>query len=193
MSGARRRAIFLDRDGVINRSVVRDGRPYPPATVEELDIPPDVPPALERARAAGFLLIGASNQPDVARGITPREAVDAINHRILERTPLLDILVCCHDDRDGCDCRKPLPGMLTRAAAAYGIDLGRSYMVGDRWRDVEAGRRAGCTTIWIDCGYREDWPVAPPDHTVRSLSEAIDWVLRTAAQRGEAETHEDAG
>lgn len=189
MSGGSRRAIFLDRDGVINRAVVRDGKPHPPATLAELDIPADVPPALRAASSAGFVLIGVTNQPDVARGLVTQDVVDAIHRRILETTPLVDILVCTHDDRDRCDCRKPLPGMLLRAAERYGIDLRASYMVGDRWRDVEAGRRAGCTTVWIDRGYHEAWPVAAPDHAVASLPEAVEWILRSAQRK---ESHEDA-
>ena len=121
----------------------------------------------------GYLLIGATNQPDVARGTQTREAVEAINRRLMEALPLLEILVCCHDDRDQCDCRKPQPGMLLRAAARHGIDLSRSFIIGDRWRDIEAGRRAGCCTIWIDYNYKETWPVAAPDFTVCSLAEAV--------------------
>ena len=109
----------------------------------------------------------------MARGTQTREAVEAINQRLMEALPLLEILVCCHDDRDHCDCRKPQPGMLLRAAARHGIDLSRSFMIGDRWRDIEAGRRAGCCTIWIDYNYKETWPVAAPDFTVCSLAEAV--------------------
>jgi D-glycero-D-manno-heptose 1,7-bisphosphate phosphatase len=176
---ATRRAIFLDRDGVLNRAVVRDGKPYPPANLGELDIPAAVPGALQLAKNAGFVLIGVTNQPDVARKTTARETVEAINREILQSLPLVEIRVCYHDDRDGCDCRKPKPGLLLQAAAEHQIDLRRSCMIGDRWRDVEAGRRAGCHTIWIDCGYREHWPVAPPDQTVRSLTEAIQYVIET--------------
>jgi D-glycero-D-manno-heptose 1,7-bisphosphate phosphatase len=173
-----KRAIFLDRDGVLDRAVVRDGKPYPPASVEELDVPAEVPAALRLAKDAGFLLIGVTNQPDVARGTTARETVEAINRKLLESLPLVEIRACYHDDRDGCDCRKPLPGMLLQAAAEHQIDLSRSYMIGDRWRDVEAGRRAGCRTIWIDCGYSEGWPVAAPDIRVQSLKEAIQHIIK---------------
>ena len=173
------RAIFFDRDGVLNRAVVRDGKPYPPANVSELDIPEDVPAVLESVRKLGFVLIGVSNQPDVARGTTPREAVEAINRKLLESVPLAEMLVCYHDDCDRCECRKPLPGLLLEGAAKYQVDLASSFMIGDRWRDVEAGRRAGCTTIWIDYGYSEKWPVAAPDHTVKSLAEAIEYVVQT--------------
>lgn len=166
-----RRAVFLDRDGVINRARVVEGRPYPPRALAELDILPGVAEALQALRGAGFLLIVATNQPDVARGATLRAEVDAINARLMELLALDDIRVCFHDSVDGCECRKPRPGLLADAARDYAIDLARSYMVGDRWRDIEAGRRAGCTTLFIDYGYAEKRP-EHCDYTVRSLPEA---------------------
>jgi D-glycero-D-manno-heptose 1,7-bisphosphate phosphatase len=129
-------------------------------------------------KAAGFLLIGVTNQPDVARGTQRREVVEAINAALLATLPLADILVCYHDDRDRCDCRKPLPGLLLQAASRYGVTLSASIMIGDRWRDVEAGRRAGCRTVLLDCGYAERKAKSPPDCTIRSLSEAAAWILQ---------------
>jgi len=166
-----RRAVFLDRDGVINRARVVEGSPYPPRTLAELEILPGVAEALQALREAGFLLIVATNQPDVARGTALRADVNAINGRLMELLALDDIRVCFHDSADGCDCRKPSPGLLTDAAGDYAIDLARSYMVGDRWRDIEAGRRAGCTTLFIDYGYAEQRP-EHCDYTVKSMAEA---------------------
>jgi D-glycero-D-manno-heptose 1,7-bisphosphate phosphatase len=182
VSAAPRRAAFLDRDGVLNRAAVRDGKP--PASLAELEILPDVPDALHALKAAGFLLIGATNQPDVARGIQRRDVVEAINAKLCATLPLDDLLVCYHDDRDDCACRKPRPGLLLEAAAKHGIDLAASYMIGDRWRDVGAGRGAGCATIWIDRGYTEPWPEGcASDHTVASLAEAAAWVIAHALRR----------
>ena len=184
MSAALRRATFLDRDGVLNRATVRDGKPYPPASRAEVEILPDVPDALHSLKAAGFLLIGATNQPDVARGTQRRDVVEAINAKLCATLPLDDLLVCYHDDRDDCDCRKPRPGLLLAAAAKHGIELAASYMIGDRWRDVGAGRAAGCATIWIDRGYTEAWPEGcAPDHTVASLAEAAAWIIAHAQRR----------
>lgn len=166
-----RRAVFLDRDGVINRARVVEGRPYPPRALAELEILPGVAEALQELRNAGFLLIVATNQPDVARGATLRAEVDAINGRLMELLTLDDIRVCFHDSADGCECRKPRPGLLAGAARDYAIDLARSYMVGDRWRDIEAGRQAGCTTLFIDYGYAEKRP-EHYDYSVKSLAEA---------------------
>lgn len=170
------RAVFLDRDGVINRAQVRDGKPYPPATLAELDILPDVPAALAALKRAGFLLIVVTNQPDVARGTQRRETVDAMHARLTAALPIDAFRVCDHDDGDGCACRKPKPGMLLDAARDYGIAPERSFLVGDRWRDVEAGRRAGCSTVFVDRGYDEPRP-EHPDATVGSLQEAADWIL----------------
>ncbi len=172
------RAVFLDRDGVLNRAIVREGKPYPPRSLAESQILPDARDTLTALKAAGFLLIGVTNQPDVARGTQRREVVEAINAALLAALPLADILVCYHDDRDNCDCRKPLPGLLLQAASKYGVTLSASIMIGDRWRDVEAGRRAGCRTVLLDYGYEERKAESPPDCTVRLLSEAAAWILQ---------------
>ena len=178
VTNVHRRAVFLDRDGVLNRAIVREGKPYPPRSVAELQIMPDALEALTALKAAGFLLIGITNQPDVARGLQRREVVETINAALLATLPLTDIFVCYHDDRDHCDCRKPLPGLLLQAARKYGVTLSDSIMIGDRWRDVEAGRRAGCGTVLLDYGYAERQAENPPDCTVDSLSEAAVWILR---------------
>ena len=178
-----KRAVFLDRDGVLNRAVVRDGRPYPPATLEVFEILPGVPEAVRRLHNAGFLLIGATNQPDVARGTQRREVVEAMNGRLLADTPITAILVCYEDGED-CPRRKPNPGLLLEAAATYSIDLAASFMVGDRWRDVEAGRRAGCRTVFLERNYTERRPDPPADYTTADLPAAADWILSQTRTRG---------
>jgi D-sedoheptulose 7-phosphate isomerase len=175
-------AVFLDRDGVINRALVRDGKPYAPAAMEELDIPPEVPEALRALKAHGYKLLVVTNQPDVGRGKQSRQTLDEIHQDLRQKLPLDDILVCCHTDEDKCDCRKPLPGMLLEAASKHEIDLSSSFMVGDRWRDVEAGYNAGCKTILIDYGYAERLPDHDPDVRVKSLREAADWIIRSTPQ-----------
>ena len=178
-SGGKRRAVFLDRDGVINRAFVRDGKPFPPPTPQELEILPGVPEALHNLKSHGYELLVVTNQPDVGRGKQSRQALDAIHQSLLKSLPLDDILVCCHTDQDKCDCRKPLPGMLLEAARKHNIDLSASFMVGDRWRDIEAGHNAGCKTILIDYGYSERPPDRVPDLRVGSLREAADWIIRS--------------
>lgn len=171
-----RRAVFLDRDGVINRAVVRDGKPYPPANLAEMEILPGVLDALVALHNAEFMLIVVTNQPDVARGTTPMAVVEEINNYLTSCLPIDEFRTCYHDSSDGCDCRKPLPGGIIAAANKHGIDLGESYMVGDRWRDIEAGQRAGCKTIFIDYGYDEKQPESV-NYRVMSLKEASQFIL----------------
>ena len=172
-----RKAVFLDRDGVLNRAVIREGKPYPPIGVEEMEILSGVPEALSALKAAGFFLVVVTNQPDVARGKTPRALVDSMNARLNNELPLDEIRCCFHDDVDQCDCRKPKPGLLLTAVSDFDIDLGNSVMVGDRWRDIEAGVLAGCKTIFIDYGYAEKRP-AYFDFCVENLLEAAQIILK---------------
>jgi D-glycero-D-manno-heptose 1,7-bisphosphate phosphatase len=171
------RAVFLDRDGVINEAILRDGRPYPPASVEELRLVPDAQRALAQLKVAGFDLIVVTNQPDVARGTRSKSAVEAMNAALSATLPIDEFCVCFHDDAELCGCRKPEPGLLRDAALRRGIDLRRSFMIGDRWRDIDAGAAAGCRTILIDRQYRERGPDHLPDCRVPSLSAAIRWIL----------------
>jgi D-glycero-D-manno-heptose 1,7-bisphosphate phosphatase len=170
------RAAFLDRDGVLNEVTVRDGRPYSPDSFTDLVIVPDAADALALLRSHGFRLIMVTNQPDIARGRISREEVARMHRYLCSRLPIDAVEVCEHDDGDNCDCRKPKPGMLIRAAARDGITLSESFMIGDRWRDVEAGRRAGCRAILIGDGYANELK-ASPDIAVASLTDAANWIL----------------
>jgi D-glycero-D-manno-heptose 1,7-bisphosphate phosphatase len=170
------RAVFLDRDGVLIRARVLDGHPHAIREVDELELEDGAPEACAALRDAGFLLVVLTNQPEIARGTLGRDAVDAMHARLAELLPLDDIRLCPHDDADGCACRKPKPGMLLDAAREHGIDLERSFLVGDRWRDIGAGRAAGCTCVFLDREYSEAMPERP-DTTVRELGEAVTWIL----------------
>jgi D-glycero-D-manno-heptose 1,7-bisphosphate phosphatase len=172
----KRPAVFLDRDGVINRTQVRDGVPRPPGSVRDLEILPGVAEALRALKAHGYALVVVTNQPDVARGSATRRSVEDIHDQISRELCLDAILTCFHDDCDDCDCRKPRPGLLLRAAREFDLDVASSFMVGDRWRDLEAGARAGCKTFYIDAGYPELEQVSY-DYRVRSLHEAAQMVL----------------
>lgn len=176
-------AVFLDRDGVLNRSVVRDGRPFPPGTVAEFALYPDAAPGCARLAAAGFVLVVVTNQPDIGRGTQTLATVEAMHARLRAEIPqIARIEVCPHGGTDHgqpCDCRKPQPGMIRRAAAALGLDVARSWMVGDRWRDVDCGRAAGCRTVFIERGYDE--PLRElPDFRAGSLAGAADLILGKA-------------
>jgi D-glycero-D-manno-heptose 1,7-bisphosphate phosphatase len=174
------KAVFLDRDGVINRPIIVEGKPYPPRAVAEFAILPGVDRACADLKNAGFLLVVVTNQPDIGRGILKKDVVEAIHKRMVRELPIDRIEVCYHagaEFGEDCECRKPLPGMLINAAAALDIDLTRSFMVGDRWRDIDCGKRAGCKTVFIDWGYNEQLR-EKPDFTATNLTEAAGWIFR---------------
>jgi D-glycero-D-manno-heptose 1,7-bisphosphate phosphatase len=173
-----RRAVFLDRDGVINRALVRDGRPYAPTSLEQFEILPGVPEALERLRAAGYLNVVVTNQPDVGAGKVRRRTVETMHERLLKELPLDAVKVCYHVDADRCACRKPEPGMLLEAARELHVNLQASFVVGDRWRDVAAGQRAGCACFFVQYQYREKEP-EKPYVAVNSLREAVEFILQS--------------
>jgi len=179
-----RPAVFLDRDGVINRALVRNGKPYAPSSLAEFEILPGVAEACAKLKAAGFFLVVATNQPDVGRGTIQQETVETLHGHMSRELPLDRVEVCYHPGKGAseCDCRKPKPGMLLRAAQELNIDLASSFMVGDRWRDIDCGHAAGCRTIFIDYGYDE--PLRkPPDHRVKSLLEAADIIVSQSRKR----------
>ena len=187
-------AVFLDRDGVINRTTVRDGTPYPPARAEDVEVLPGVPAALKRLARRGLPLIVVTNQPDVARGTQTRDEVEWINALLARELPeITAFYVCYHDNKDGCDCRKPGPGMLKQAAAEHGIDLRRSFLVGDRWSDVVAGAAVGCQTLLLDVPYSHCHRCTP-DHVVADLPEAAERILSLLTpsdpSRGGTERHD---
>ena len=177
------RAVFLDRDGVLNRTVVRDGKPYPPADAASVEVVDGAVDCMALLKAAGFLLLVVTNQPDVARGTQSAAELNAINDVLRTALPLDEFFICPHDGGDGCDCRKPKPGLILQGAAAYGVDLASSFVIGDRWRDMDAARAAGVRGVWIDYGYAERAPSESPAATVKSLREAVDWIMNQETSR----------
>jgi D-glycero-D-manno-heptose 1,7-bisphosphate phosphatase len=178
-----RPAIFLDRDGTLNVQVVRGGKPYPPANIDEFQLFADVPNACRALKHAGYVLVVTTNQPDVGRGDQTVEHVEAMHQRLRELLPEVDRIEVCYDPGRGemSRRRKPEPGMILDAAEALGLDLARSWMIGDRWRDVDCGRRAGLRTVFIDFGYDEELR-EKPDHVARSFSDAVGIVLAQPAE-----------
>jgi D-glycero-D-manno-heptose 1,7-bisphosphate phosphatase len=192
MSRPTHRAVFLDRDGVLNRTYLHeDGKTHPPNGPEETEILPGVPEACLDLRRAGFLLIVVTNQPDVARGTQRQPVVAAIHEKLRQKLSLDEIMVCYHDSADNCSCRKPKPGLLMQAAAVWGINLKSSFMVGDRGSDMEAGYAAGCKTVLIrsaplkseKSGQRE------PDFQADSLAEAAKWIVNEKIKSGKTGQH----
>jgi D-glycero-D-manno-heptose 1,7-bisphosphate phosphatase len=172
------RAVFLDRDGVMNRAVVRNGHPYPPASAQDVELVPGSIPAFKKLTEAGYILIGITNQPEVARGTQSRAGVEAINAWLQSRIPIYDMFVCYHDNADDCPCRKPKPGLIFQAAEKYALDLSRSWMVGDRWKDIAAGRAAGLKTVFVDYHYSEIYEGTPATYSVESLESLADLILK---------------
>jgi D-glycero-D-manno-heptose 1,7-bisphosphate phosphatase len=181
----RERAVFLDRDGVLNRPVVRDGLPFAPTSVDEFELYPNVVEGCAQLKQAGFLLVAVTNQPDVGRGTQRREIVETMNTSLRAAIPSLDAIeVCFHagaSHGEPCECRKPKPGMLLRAAAIHAIDLQESFLIGDRWRDIGCAHAAGCRAVFIDHGYREALR-EKPEFTVSNFSEAVLAILNCVRQ-----------
>jgi D-glycero-D-manno-heptose 1,7-bisphosphate phosphatase len=169
-------AVFLDRDGVINRSQVRDGKAYAPRTLAEFRLLPGVSDAVRALKRAGYLIVVATNQPDIGNGRVDPAVVEAMHAVLRHNLPIDAIAMCAHRQDENCPCRKPKAGMLTGAAADLGIDLPKSFMVGDRWSDIVAGRTAGCYTVFVNRGYRETLTIKP-DAVVTSLPAAARLIL----------------
>jgi len=180
----KRRAVFLDRDGVINKPMVREGRPYPPAEARDFELYEDVAAGCTQLEAAGYLLVVVTNQPDVARETQTRGAVEEMHRKMRNALPQITrVEVCWHAGAtwaDSCDCRKPQPGMVLRAVQALDIDLSQSFLIGDRWRDVDCGHNAGCRTIFVDRNYAEALR-QPPDWTVKSFGQAVEVIMQAGA------------
>jgi D-glycero-D-manno-heptose 1,7-bisphosphate phosphatase len=177
------RVVFLDRDGVLNRSFPEGTTTRPPRSVAELELLPGVPQALGRLRAAGFVLVVVTNQPDVARGKLDRATAEAISARVTAQLPVLDCFACYHDTADKCPCRKPKPGLLLAAAQKWDLDLTSAFLIGDRWSDIVAADAAGCTGVLIETpdSHAER---CNPDHRAADITGAVDWILASAAVKG---------
>lgn len=178
-----KKAVFLDRDGVLNANVMRDDKPVAPTAIADFKLLPGVGEAVRALKDAGFLAVVVTNQPDVRTGRTPRTTLDAMHAVLRSQVPVDDIKMCLHVEADNCECRKPKPGMLLVAAREHGIDLTASYMVGDRWRDTGAGKAAGCLTIFVDHGYEQETKIQP-DYIVDSLPAAAAYILERERNRG---------
>jgi D-glycero-D-manno-heptose 1,7-bisphosphate phosphatase len=170
------KAIFLDRDGVLNKAIIRNKKPYPPSCLSELEIIPGVYEGLQLLKHSGFKLIVISNQPDVSRGTLKIESVNEINNSIIEQLKIDEVICCFHDDIDNCDCRKPKTGMILEALKKWDIDLSLSYLIGDRWRDIETAKNIGVPSILINYDYDEKKVSA--DFECSNLEEAANFILK---------------
>jgi D-glycero-D-manno-heptose 1,7-bisphosphate phosphatase len=170
------RAVFLDRDGVLSHTDVRNGKPYAPARFEDFEILPGTFEALSSLKRIGFALAVITNQPDVGNGKVKKETVEQMNTYLKSELPIDIIKVCYHAQTEGCECRKPKPGMILEAAVELELRLPQSYMIGDRGGDISAGKAAGCTTILIDKNYTEIL-IDDPDFKALSLTTAVNTII----------------
>lgn len=188
-------AVFIDRDGTLTEEVGYVNHP------RRLRLLPRSAEAIRRLNRSGFKAVMVTNQSGVARGYFSEEVLHAVNEALVsqlkaEGAYLDGLYVCLHHPtvgdppyRAACDCRKPAPGLLTRAAGDLGLDLSRSWMVGDKISDILAGRRAGVGSILVLTGYglgeseyrRSRWPT-PPDHVAEDLLESVEWILARRAR-----------
>ncbi len=175
-----KRAVFLDRDGVLNPPEERGGRRHAPLSLEAFRPYPRAAASVEALRQAGLLCLVVTNQPDVAAGELDRATLDAMHEQLVRDVGVDAVYVCLHGDADGCACRKPQPGLLLEAAADWGVDVTASFLVGDRWRDIEAGRAAGCLTILVT-GPESDG--AHPDYRAGDLEAAVRTILTLTGER----------
>jgi len=170
------RAVFLDRDGVINKVIFRDGHPASPRNLKEFVLNDGIRQAIRKLKDFGFRIIVVSNQPDVARGEITQGLLDLMTQRMLREVSIDHVYTCPHDDINQCSCRKPKPGMLFKAAYQWEIDLSSSFLIGDTWKDIEAGKAAGCKTILLNAPYNQD---VHCDFRVKLLAEAVDIIVTT--------------
>jgi D-glycero-D-manno-heptose 1,7-bisphosphate phosphatase len=175
----RERAVFLDRDGVLNKVVFRHGKPTAPREMAEFEIEPDADKQLQRLREAGFKLFVVTNQPDLARGLITATSLRVMTETLMAKLAVDAIKICPHDDRDACKCRKPSPGMLIELAHEHHVTLSRSYVIGDSLKDTLAGKAAGCTSIILERRYNLN---DPADHRVEDLNQAVTLILSRSSQ-----------
>jgi len=172
-SGKLQPAVFLDRDGVINRAIIHEQLPYPPRRLEELTILDGVKEAVSLLHHHGFITAVVTNQPDIARGVSTLDSVLDLHKKISSKTGLQNFYLCVHDEHDECECRKPNTGLIKKAALDLDLDVSKSFMVGDRWKDIEAGQRVGCRCFYIDNNYLERRPIQPFQRVTSLLEAAI--------------------
>ena len=156
-----RKAVFLDRDGVINKAFIKDGLPTSPNSLDELEILPGVKESVLRLKKLNFVCLIVTNQPDVTRGKINKNTVIKMNNFLQKEIKLDDFFVCYHDDVDNCECRKPKPGLLLQASKKWDVNLKKSFIIGDRWRDIQAGEKVGCKTIFLEYNYIDIKPKNP--------------------------------
>ncbi|MCB9062450.1 MAG: HAD-IIIA family hydrolase [Halobacteriovoraceae bacterium] len=170
------KAVFLDRDGVINKSIVREGKPYPPQSISEFEFNPGIHEVCRSLKENGFILIVVTNQPDYKRGTQKLDVIEQLNTHVANKLPIEKVYCCLHDNEDNCNCRKPKPGMILMGIEEFNIDPMQSFMIGDRTSDISAGKACGLKTIFIDYHYEEKQNEIP-DYTVESIKNIVEIIV----------------
>jgi len=153
------KAVFIDRDGVINQSNVVNRKPFAPTHLNDFFILPGVREALQKFKEAHYKTVIVTNQPDLSTGKQTLYSLNQIHSYLKTQCDIDLIKVCGHINEDQCSCRKPKPGLILDASIELDIDLTQSYMIGDRWSDIMAGQKAGCkNSFYIDYEYNEKKP-----------------------------------
>ena len=178
-SEIKNKAIFFDRDGVLNAIKRINNKPFPPDNVDELELFPDVRDKLKFLKKLGFYLFLVTNQPDYKRGKQLKKNIVKINSLVKSFYQLDDTFTCWHAYDGQCECRKPKPGMIINASLKYKIYTSKSFMIGDRWKDIEAGNKAGCRSIFLDYNYDEKKP-DKYDYSTNSIQDSIDWIIKNS-------------
>ncbi|MBP7462560.1 MAG: HAD-IIIA family hydrolase [Candidatus Delongbacteria bacterium] len=164
--------VFFDRDGVINEVVQRDGHFYSPRQLKDFKVRPDFIRLYRILEPMKLKMLVVSNQPDLARGLMSAECLEEMNQVLLSQFHFLDIRYCTHDDRDQCSCRKPKPGMLLELMARYHLRTEEAMIIGDGWKDMEAGRQAGIKTVYLATPYNRSESVVS-DYRVDCLDQIV--------------------
>ena len=155
---SKNKAFFFDRDGILNKSIIKNHKPYSPRFPKELILNRELLSFIKKLKNKGFLIFVVSNQPDIKKGKLSKYSLKIINSIIKKYFLIDEIYICSHEKNDNCKCRKPKPGMLIEASKKWNVDLKKSFLIGDRWKDITAGTIMNCTTIFIDYNYRESKP-----------------------------------
>lgn len=174
-----KRAVFIERDAILNEVRTGPKHQVPPLTLEEFKINQQAKDPLLKLKGAGFVLVATTNQPGLSRGYQSRRELDRM-HEVLRRSfPLDDLMVCPHDETDHCPCRKPRPGLLIEAAFKWHLNLDHSFVISDKWQDAEAARTAGCTSVLL----KSPWVgQVHHDFVLPDLKSIADKILRLKQQ-----------
>ena len=177
-------AVFIERDGILNKVRVERQQQVGPVSCDQFSLNTEAAPLFNELKAAGLLLIVTTNQPGLSRGDQSRRELDRMHQMLRATFAVDDLLVCPHEDADRCPCRKPKPGLLIEAAHKWGIDLIRSFVVSDKWQDAEAARRAGSTSLLVRSPWLGD---VHHDFVLPDLATLVEKVLQLSCPHSLAE------